>query len=97
MATEIATLQGERVTVDDAALAQFRSTIHGEVLRPGDQGYSDRPIYNAMHKRRPALIVRCAGTADVVDAVKFAREQANAAEATDKKLGKEVFDFLFGP
>lgn len=31
------------------------------------------------------------------NAVKFAREQANAAEATDKKLGKEVFEFLFGP
>lgn len=30
------------------------------------------------------------------NAVKFAREQANAAEAADKKLGKEVFDFLFG-
>lgn len=30
------------------------------------------------------------------NAVKFAREQANAAEATDKKLGKEVFDYLFG-
>lgn len=30
------------------------------------------------------------------NAVKFAREQANAAEAPDKKLGKEVFDFLFG-
>jgi hypothetical protein len=30
------------------------------------------------------------------NAVKFAREQANAVEATDKKLGKEVFDFLFG-
>jgi hypothetical protein len=31
------------------------------------------------------------------NAVKYAREQANSAEATDKKLGKEVFDFLFGP
>ena len=31
------------------------------------------------------------------NAVKFAREQANAVEASDKKLGKEVFDFLFGP
>lgn len=30
------------------------------------------------------------------NAVKFAREQANAAEAPDKKLGKEVFEFLFG-
>ncbi|MBA3542798.1 MAG: hypothetical protein H0T79_24485, partial [Deltaproteobacteria bacterium] len=31
------------------------------------------------------------------NAVKYAREQANASEAPDKKLGKEVFDFLFGP
>lgn len=30
------------------------------------------------------------------NAVKMAREQANASEAQDKKLGKEVFDFLFG-
>lgn len=30
------------------------------------------------------------------NAVKFAREQANAAEAPDQKVGKEVFDFLFG-
>jgi FAD/FMN-containing dehydrogenase len=43
-------------------------------LTPGDPGYADRPIFNAMHDRRPALIVRCTGTADVVDAVKFARE-----------------------
>ena len=32
----------------------------------------------------------------LAQAVKFAREQANAAEASDKKLSKEVFDFLFG-
>ncbi|MEJ7598096.1 MAG: hypothetical protein WKG01_09330 [Kofleriaceae bacterium] len=32
----------------------------------------------------------------LTNAVKFAREQANASEAPDKKLGKEVFDFLFG-
>ena len=32
----------------------------------------------------------------LANAVKFAREQANASEAQDKKLGKEVFDFLFG-
>ena len=44
------------------------------MLKPGDPGYADKPIFNAMHQRRPALIVRCAGTADVVDAVKFARQ-----------------------
>ncbi len=31
------------------------------------------------------------------NAVKFAREQANAIEVTEKKLGREVFDYLFSP
>src|SRR5688500_2661006 len=50
-------------------------SIRGDVLKPEDPRYEERPIYNAMHRRRPALIVRCTGTADVVDAVKFARQQ----------------------
>jgi FAD/FMN-containing dehydrogenase len=74
VATSLATLQGERTTIDDAALGQLRGAIRGDVLAPGDAGYSERPIYNAMHARRPGLIVRCTGTADVVDAVNFARE-----------------------
>jgi FAD/FMN-containing dehydrogenase len=44
------------------------------VLTPADPRYGERPVYNAMHQRRPALVVRCTGTADVVDAVKFARQ-----------------------
>ena len=43
--------------------------------------------------RKKALLARIE---KLTNAVKFAREQANAAEATDKKLGKEVFEFLFG-
>jgi len=43
-------------------------------LKPGDPGYGDKPTFNAMHQRHTALIVRCAGTADVVDAVRFARQ-----------------------
>ena len=74
MATVLATLSGGRTSIDDAALEQLRSTIRGNVQRPGDPGYADKPIYNAMHQRRPAIIVRCTGTADVVDAVKFARQ-----------------------
>ena len=73
MASSVATLNGGRTTIDDAALEELRQTLRGDVLRPGDPGYADRPIYNAMHQRRPALIVRCAGAADVVDAMKFAR------------------------
>lgn len=53
----------------------FKTTLRGPVLQPGDPGYDDaRAIWNAMIDRRPALIVRCAGTADVAASVNFARE-----------------------
>jgi FAD/FMN-containing dehydrogenase len=53
----------------------FKATLRGPVLLPGDPGYDEaRSIWNGMIDRRPAMIVRCAGTADVVAAVGFARE-----------------------
>src|SRR5262245_64713439 len=73
MATFVATLDGGRASIDDAALEQFRTAIRGDLVKPSDPGYADKPIYNAMVQRRPAFIVRCTGTADVTDAVKFAR------------------------
>jgi len=55
-------------------LETFRGAIKGELLLPGDGGYDEaRVIWNAMFDRRPGLIVRCAGVADVVEAVGFAR------------------------
>jgi hypothetical protein len=68
-----ATVDGGRTTVDDSALEQFKMFFHGDVLLPTDPRYGERPVYNAMHQRRPALILRCTGTADVVDAVSLAR------------------------
>ncbi|HTN65722.1 MAG TPA: FAD-binding oxidoreductase [Burkholderiaceae bacterium] len=54
---------------------QFKSTLRGPLLRPDEPGYDQaRSIWNAMIDRRPALIVRCAGVADVMRAVAFARE-----------------------
>jgi FAD/FMN-containing dehydrogenase len=45
------------------------------VLTPKDASYAGtRGPFNAMHPDRPSLVVRCSGTADVVDAVNFARE-----------------------
>jgi hypothetical protein len=72
--TVIATLDGGRVRIDDDVLGKFRAQIRGDVLTPADPGYTDKPVFNAMHSRRPALLVRCTGTADIVDAVCFARE-----------------------
>jgi len=58
----------------NAGLARLRSTFKGTVLLPGDLGYDDaRRIWNGMCDRRPALIARCLGTADVSAAVLFAR------------------------
>jgi hypothetical protein len=48
---------------------QFRSGRRGSHLLRGDDGYdAARKIYNAMIDHRPAIIARCAGVADVIDA-----------------------------
>ena len=61
--------------VDDEALQAFAAGLRGAVLRPDDERYEDaRRIWNGLIDRRPALIVQCAGTADVVDTVNFARD-----------------------
>jgi hypothetical protein len=55
-------------------IAAFKTTLRGPLLRPGDHDYDEtRRIWNAMIDKRPALIVRCAGVADVINAVNFAR------------------------
>ena len=47
----------------------------GELLREGDPGYDDaRSVFNAGIDRRPALIARCTGVADVMAALTLARE-----------------------
>ncbi|MGI5271762.1 FAD-binding oxidoreductase [Nonomuraea sp. CA-218870] len=47
----------------------------GRLLTPGDAGYDTaRTVWNAMIDRRPRMIVRASGVADVVAAVRLARE-----------------------
>jgi FAD/FMN-containing dehydrogenase len=59
----------------DATLRDFSARLQGHLLRPFDEDYDDaRKVWNAMIDRRPALIVRCANSADVQQAVHFARE-----------------------
>ena len=72
---KFATLSGDYATIGEAAVKDFRASLHGESLLPGDDGYdSVRMVWNAMVDKRPALISRCSGTADVINSVNFARE-----------------------
>lgn len=56
-------------------LDNFKATLRGPMLQAGDADYDTaRSIWNAMIDRRPALIVRCVGVADVMASVDFARQ-----------------------
>src|ERR1041385_2959295 len=57
-----------------ASLDQLAPSFTGTLLPPGDAGYDEaRRVHNGLIDKRPALIARCQGTADVADAVKLAR------------------------
>ena len=61
--------------LDAVVTADFASKLLGKIVLPGNPEYDEsRKIWNAMIDRKPAFIVRCMGTADVVNCVKFARE-----------------------
>ena len=61
--------------VSESAVQKFRTSLRGQSFCPGEPGYdAARTVPNAMIDRRPAIIARCAGAADVRDCVRFARE-----------------------
>jgi FAD binding domain len=63
--------------ISPTAIENFKASCEGKLLRPDDPGYDDaRKIWNGMIDKRPALIGRCAGVADVIQCVNFA--QANS-------------------
>jgi hypothetical protein len=69
-------LSGEPTVIPAATVKQFAANLHGRLLSASDQDYDQaRRLWNKMIDRRPALIARCSGAADVVHAVAFAREQ----------------------
>lgn len=72
---DVRSLNGDSQVLDEATLEALRGSTRGSVLLPSDEAYDEvREIWNGMIDRRPALIVRCTGTADVRNAVRFARE-----------------------
>jgi len=65
----------EGFTLEDTALAELTGGLRGHVIGRGDPTYDEaRKIWNGSIDKRPALIARCAGVADVMSAVKFARQ-----------------------
>lgn len=62
------------MTIGTSDVAGLRSRFNGALLTSGDEGYDEaRRIWNGVIDRRPALIARCSGAGDVVEAVRFAR------------------------
>src|SRR2546421_12706933 len=60
--------------LDPAALGELRDAFRGEVFEPGSAEYDEsRRVFNGMFDRRPAVILRPAGTADVIPAIGMAR------------------------
>jgi FAD/FMN-containing dehydrogenase len=56
------------------AVTELSKTFAGQLLRPADPGYEDaRKVHNGLVDKRPALITRCRGVADIVEAVNLAR------------------------
>ncbi|WP_255150790.1 FAD-binding oxidoreductase [Halorarius halobius] len=61
--------------LSDDAIDEFAASLRGVVLRPDDEGYDDaRAVWNAMIDKYPAVIAQCAGVADVIASVRFARD-----------------------
>ena len=70
------TSTGGETSIERAAVEELKESLRGVLLMPGNAGYDhSRAVWNGMIDRRPALIARCEGTADVADALTFARER----------------------
>ena len=75
MAASLATVPGGTVDFSDEQLADLGMRFRGPLIGPSDSGYDDiRVVENLAINRQPGLIIRCSGTADVIDGVNLARE-----------------------
>lgn len=74
-AHSLTTLTAGKTSIASSAVEAFAAQLSGSILAPHDAGYDDaRAIWNGMIDRKPGLIIRCMSTADVVSAVRFARD-----------------------
>ena len=72
---QVVTNTGDDSVPTEEIVEALQASIRGLLMQPGDAGYDDaRIVWNGMIDRRPALIARCAGVADVIQAVNFASD-----------------------
>jgi FAD/FMN-containing dehydrogenase len=75
MTITLTTSDGSVKKISSDAIDTLTSTLRGCVAQAGDAGYDEaRTIWNAMHDRRPGLVIRAMGTSDIRSAVNFARD-----------------------
>jgi FAD/FMN-containing dehydrogenase len=80
MTMQAVTLSGGETDISEELLGELQTQLRGPALAAADSGAAQvRSCFNAMHPGSPALTVECSGTADVIDAVNFARENGLAA------------------
>jgi FAD/FMN-containing dehydrogenase len=71
----VTTSSGPDTVLQEATVAAFKQRLRGQLIVPGDASYDEaRQVWNANIDRRPGLICRPTGVADVVSAVTFARD-----------------------
>jgi hypothetical protein len=69
------TLDGQEIEILQDVFNGWKARLRGPLLTPSDVGYEEsRTVWNDMIDRRPAVVVRCLGVADVIECVRFARE-----------------------
>jgi FAD/FMN-containing dehydrogenase len=70
----VTTAAGASTVLEETAVQKFKESLSGELLHPDAEGYEQaRRVWNGIIDKRPALIARCRGAADVIQAVNFAR------------------------
>ena len=72
---QMLTTRHETIQLNQTDIDTFKRGFRGNLILPSDANYDHaRTIWNAMIDKHPALIAQCTGTADVIHAVRFARQ-----------------------
>jgi FAD/FMN-containing dehydrogenase len=75
-ALEVAERSKTSQSLRAAEVGQLRKALRGHIVLPGAAGYNEaRQVWNGMVDKRPAAIIYCAGSADVIETVNFASSQ----------------------